>query len=250
MPSKRKIQKKRMKTVVEETTQPEAVEPSINNLPLSVASPIQNQSHVTVPVQPETTVTPTPVTELLPQEPTLIPQPESQSESESQDDTETSKSKKILKLAMITLLVIVLVGLISGGVYTYLKGIKKIENSRTEENTSTSEPTIEVNISPTVTPTPEIKLSSFKVSVLNGEGVPGVAGKVKTILEKAGFSVSNTGNAKDYNFTVTVIQTKKNVSQAVVDTLKKTLSDGYTIKVGDTLEEKEVFDIIVTVGLK
>jgi len=102
-------------------------------------------------------------------------------------------------------------------------------------------PTAKPSPSPTVVP------STYKVSVLNGSGVIGAAGKVKSALEASGFKVTGTGNAASYTFKNTVVQTKATVSSATTDLIKKALKD-YIVEDGDLLPDSSTFDIIVTAG--
>jgi hypothetical protein len=85
------------------------------------------------------------------------------------------------------------------------------------------------------------------VKVLNGNGVPGDATKVKTLLEKAGITVSATGNAKTFGYATTIVYYptgKKAAADQVVTALT-----GYSV----TATENAVadgYDALVVVGAK
>lgn len=90
----------------------------------------------------------------------------------------------------------------------------------------------EVTPTPIVSPTPEAKvdLSQFKISVLNGSGISGEAGRVKSLLETSGFTVKNTANADSYDFTDTEITYSADVSTAWLEKLKTELAKKYVLK--------------------
>lgn len=104
--------------------------------------------------------------------------------------------------------------------------------------------------SPTATSSAEKKeedLNKYTISVLNGGEIKGEALKYKNILEKEGFKVSSTGNAKD-TIKETTIQVKKDVPKTVLDKLTKIIEKDYKVVTGDQLQSKEKFEIIITIG--
>lgn len=119
------------------------------------------------------------------------------------------------------------------------------------EPTVTSAPSI--SIVPTVLPTPiagKVDLSKLKVQVLNGSGKKGEANVVANLLAKAGFKNIDTGNAKKFDYTVTLIESKTGgvVPEELIEALKdyKTgVDDG-----GGKLSADSKYDIIITVGSK
>lgn len=154
-----------------------------------------------------------------------------------------------LRFFVLTFLATLLALALAGGVYVYLTGtkrisIKSIVNSETPEPLASSSPVP----APSATPLANVDLTTFKVSVLNGNGGIGVATAAKTIIEKAGFKVSSIGNADNFNFTDTLIQVKPDVADTVVAMLKNSLSSNYSVKIGDPLSSGDNFDIVVTVG--
>lgn len=141
-----------------------------------------------------------------------------------------------------------LIAFAMGGVYTYISGT----NSQTATPSPTpAEEIIPIEPTPVVSPTPSaspIPLNKYTVSVLNGSGKIGEAGKVKTILEKAGFKVSYTGNAESFDLDETTIQVKDTVTADAVKKLEDSLKSTYEVTVGEALDAKSKYDIIITVG--
>ncbi len=179
--------------------------------------------------------------EVVAKEPELIEEPP---EEKPQKGYST---KAVVLVAVITAL---LVGALAGGIYVYMNGISQLETSEEEtESLPTPTATAAPEATPTASPEGEVDLSEFKVSVLNGSGKIGEATKVKNLLTKAGFTVGSTGNAKTFDFTDTVIETKEDVPQSAIDTIKEALAD-YSLEVGEALTASNSFDIVVTVGSK
>ncbi len=179
--------------------------------------------------------------------------------AESSPLTNTYKEKtNFLSLFLITAAVAFVVALISGGLYVYFSGMEKFNN---EDNVSkeTSELPIDTesvaprtpapsgNPTPTATPNPT-KLATLKVAIYNGSGKIGEAGNAKTLLEKVGFKISVISNANSFDYTDTIIQTKKTVSADAVSVAKNALSQKYQVKLGDSLDSGSQYDIVVTVG--
>lgn len=104
----------------------------------------------------------------------------------------------------------------------------------TSEPLPTESPT--PSLTPTLTPTPTINpvdkttglnRSKLSVTVQNGSGVAGAAGKAADILKGLGYNVSSSGNANNYDYQNVSIQVKAASSQFLA-LLKKDLAS-YTI---------------------
>ncbi len=90
--------------------------------------------------------------------------------------------------------------------------------------------------------------SKIAVSVENGSGIEGAAGKVANFLKNKGYNVSSTSNADSYNYKGITIKAKKSTS-AYLDLLKKDLSEKYTISdTSSDLPQDSTADILVIVG--
>ena len=70
--------------------------------------------------------------------------------------------------------------------------------------------------------------SKLSITVQNGSGTEGVAGKAGNILKDLGYNIVSTGNADNYNYKGITIKVKKDKSD-FLDLLKKDLSKDYTI---------------------
>lgn len=163
---------------------------------------------------------------------------------------ESEKSNK-LTFILVTILVALFVAFLAGGIYVYTTGTKS-EPSSTPTSTFVPEPTEVPDGSPQASASPKSKAdySKYKVSILNGSGKIGEAGRAKALLEKEGFKVSNTANAKTFDFAETVIQTKSNVPEDVVAKIEESLADSYETKTGEELASSDSFDVVITVGSK
>lgn len=138
---------------------------------------------------------------------------------------------------------IFILGSILGGIIFYQKGIGK---SPTE--TPSPQPTIEAVATPTPTPMAKADLAKYSINVENGSGIPGAAGTAKDVLTTAGFKVTATGNADNYNYTNTIIQTKSSVPPAFVSQLTQTLSTTYVMGQATTLPDSSTVEVVVIVG--
>ena len=104
---------------------------------------------------------------------------------------------------------------------------------------------------PAPMPSPEaedVDLTEFTVRVLNGTGTAGEAGKVKALLEEAGFEDIKTGNAPSEDNTVTTVSTKADVPAGAVKAVENALKGVFTTEAGDALDEDSDYDIVVTTG--
>ncbi len=155
-----------------------------------------------------------------------------------------------LKVFLITFFATLLALVLVGGIYVYVTGTQKAGTEPTPVPTETAAPGPTELPMASSTPVAKVDLSSYKVSVLNGNGGIGVAGTARAIIEKAGFKVTYIGNADNFSFTDTLIQVKAGVSGDVVKLLKDSLVTTYSVEVGDTLDSQSSYDIVVTVGSK
>lgn len=121
---------------------------------------------------------------------------------------------------------IFLLGALLGGIYFYQKNVSS-------DVPPSPSPTLTVvtqgSNSPTATPAATVDLTKYAINVMNGSGIVGEAGKVKTLVEGAGFKVSATGNASSYDYTKTVIKAKADVPADFLAKLSTTLSKNYVL---------------------
>jgi len=101
---------------------------------------------------------------------------------------------------------------------------------------------------PTPTPTPEIKREDLSVKILNGSGVRGKAGLVKSFLQDLGYENILTANADAFDYDVTVIKTKKG-TKAIKDIVAKDIASELEGNAKfETLDTNDVADVIIIVG--
>ncbi|MCX8008747.1 MAG: LytR C-terminal domain-containing protein, partial [Patescibacteria group bacterium] len=158
-------------------------------------------------------------------------------------------------LWMITMIAIA-VG-VSGGLILFTSrsenAIMKFPSGNPKINTSSPIPTPTVQISPTALPSPTVKSVSkknIKIQVQNGGGVVGAGSKMKSFLEKKGYTVVEVGNAATYTYEETEIIVKASKA-SIRDMVEEDLAEDYTIgKVETTLSESAPYDVRVIVGKK
>jgi len=138
---------------------------------------------------------------------------------------------------------IFLLGAILGGIVFYQKGV----NNGQEETPS---PTAISTMSPTpsASPSASIDLTKYTISIFNGSGISGEAGRAKTLLTTAGFKVGSTANAATYDYTKTIIKAKSTVDAAFISELSNTLAKNYIIDTPLTLAASSGANVQVVVG--
>ncbi len=140
---------------------------------------------------------------------------------------------------------VLLLGALLGGVYFYQKQL-----NANPTPTPSPEATIEDNSTPgpSASPSAKLDLTKYPINVQNGSGIPGTAGSVKDTLTKAGFKVSSTGNADNYDYTDTIIKVKSDVPAEFVTKLTTTLSGVYSVAKAQTLPDSSKDEVVVIVG--
>ena len=73
--------------------------------------------------------------------------------------------------------------------------------------------------------------ANVRVEVLNGSGVPRIAGQTAAALTGRGFRVTGTGQAPNFSYTTSVIEYSSAADMAAVNTLKQELKDVTTLRV-------------------
>lgn len=111
---------------------------------------------------------------------------------------------------------------------------------------------VKLSPAPSVTPQPTkvIDLTKYEIEILNGGGVSGEAGRQKTSLETAGFTISSIGNADNSDYTDTIIQTKKEVDEDFIKKLKDVLNSSFTVGEIESLSEDASVPVVVIIGTK
>lgn len=170
-----------------------------------------------------------------------------------------SVKKKRSWVFPIVLLVIFILGLGCGIFYFFFINKDGSFPFWPANKTTVERKTPAVSISPTgleSEPTPKeasksaINLAEYTIALRNGSGISGEAGKVKALLEKAGFIVGSVGNASKYDYEETVIEVSKGVKKAFVDKLISILSKSYVVASDTSTLDGATEDAIVIVGSK
>jgi hypothetical protein len=139
---------------------------------------------------------------------------------------------------------IFILGAILGGIFFYQKGVNQGQTATPspEPTASTSSPT------PSASPAATLDLTKYSVAILNGSGIAGEAGKVKTLITDAGFKAGSTGNAATYDYTKTIIKAKSTVEKAFIAKLSEALAKSYVVGDSQTLSASSTVDVQVIVG--
>ena len=143
----------------------------------------------------------------------------------------------------VIIVIIFLIMLTTSGLLVYNKNILP-----KKKPTPTSTPIQVLSPTPLATPTTEIDLSLYTITILNGTGRENEATKLETILQDGGFNVVKTGNADNFNYEKTQLRFKEKVPDEAELPLDKTLKTLYDLSIGTKLEEEYDSDILIIVG--
>ncbi len=107
----------------------------------------------------------------------------------------------------------------------------------------------EVTPEPTEPTIEEVDKGSLTVSVLNGTGTAGQAGKVKSIMEELGYNSISTGNADSTNNSKTTVSFSEKVSKLRSDEIVKALEKTFS-SVTRATDDSITNDILVVTGVE
>lgn len=114
---------------------------------------------------------------------------------------------------------------------------------------TSSETTEQTNTAKTATTdSTAIDKKSFKIQILNGNGITSSASVIKKTLENAGFTIANTGNAKSFSYSQTYIYFKTGKDQGAE--LVKSALTGRSIVTENSDTIAKTYDIVIVVGKK
>jgi len=162
----------------------------------------------------------------------------------------TSNKKRLVTIFFVVLLLLI-AGL--GALYLLGSSAKHTANPTNPISTQTASTPTPAAVTPTQpSATPSAALSptssptAMSVSVLNGSGTPGAAGKIADALKNAGFTRVTTGNATVFTYTgLTVyVKDKANLSMVQKDIASLDPSAKVTASVDPTISS----DVEVIVG--
>ena len=141
---------------------------------------------------------------------------------------------------------VLIVGIIAVGGFMYYQSVQeKLANPPADTQVAVSDK----EEKPTPTPEKSMKPGDYSIQVQNGSGIVGQAGVVQELLEENEYKVESTDNADNYDYEETVIQAKKDVSEAWLGDIKKVLKKKYdvTTKVEELSEDADT-DVVIIVG--
>lgn len=160
--------------------------------------------------------------------------------------TEISVSGKRKRPRVFLWAAVVVVAALTTGVGLILFSGKQPANLAVFPAKATPTPTPAPTAAPT--PVPDLKREDITVQVLNGGGVAGAAGKMKTFLTDKGYQVTDLGNTDEYSYKDTEILVKPSKSQAL-SLLQSDLKSDYTLGTASaTLPDDVSYDARVIVG--
>ncbi|HUC94702.1 MAG TPA: LytR C-terminal domain-containing protein [Candidatus Saccharimonadales bacterium] len=169
--------------------------------------------------------------------------------TEPEKEPRPNKRKKSCAIALwIIIPGIFFLGAILGGIVFYQRGVNRgeVDVAATPTPSVTTLPVS--STTPSSTPTPTISLSKYSITVFNGSGIPGEAGKAKTLLTTAGFNVGSTSNAATYDYTKTLIKAKSTIEPAFVSALSAALGKTYVVDTPQTLASSSADTVQVVIG--
>jgi len=154
-------------------------------------------------------------------------------------------NKRFIYLVL-AVLVIILVGIL----YKMFGGsVKTNINPKSAVVTQVPKETKTPTVTPTSAPTAKTPdKSKLSITIENGSGEDGVAGKGSDFLKGLGYNVTGTGNADNYDYIGVTIKVKLSASSYLA-LLKKDLSQNYTVSASSSdLDDSFSSDALVIIG--
>ena len=176
---------------------------------------------------------------------------------ESDDAEDSGERKKLFMMVGALIFLMIVAGLL---IYTKNKDKKAVSEDETKAETATvpvkeasPEPVLPDDVAAPDEATPEselnVNLNDYKILIQNGAGIAGAAGNGKALLEKAGFSDIDVGNADHFGYEKTEITYKEGIPQKVFDIVKDTVGLEYAVEFPiATIDPDDKYDVIVTIG--
>ena len=152
---------------------------------------------------------------------------------------EATQSNKSLIIAIVTVLIIAIIGL---AVYI----IRQNSVAEKAKQQTQTKPVLKVVTIPTATPTPDPQ--RYTIKVLNGSGTPGKAQKIRDMLTEKGFKVLETDNADKSTYEKTEIRSKGDVSPSFLNMLQPTFSSPSAVLSTIEVAPEDKTDVTVIVG--
>lgn len=142
-----------------------------------------------------------------------------------------------------------IIGIITTALFMYYYDLQ----TRKAEQSLQVTPTVTALPTPTKTATDSASLVTdmalYDITVLNGSGKGGEAGKLEKKLKSEGFAVFEIGNADKSDYTKTIIKAKNKVPGTFLEKLKSFLKTQFELEEKiETLAESEKTEVVIIVG--
>lgn len=168
-----------------------------------------------------------------------------------------SKKKSLVKVGAVAGVLFLVGAVLFGRSYLNKKPQDNVMAQKPEENTAVLSQNsgvgdtgagTEVKEDSKEVPAEDLNKEDLSIMVENGADIAGVAGRTKTRLEEAGYTIYDIGNADETGNEETILKFKKdNVKYA--EMLKEDMKDVYLdLVVKEDLEESAEYDVLIVVG--
>lgn len=95
----------------------------------------------------------------------------------------------------------------------------------------------------------DVDFTLFNIQVLNGTGVPGLAGSTRGSLEDIGFEDIDVGNADKQDYKETQVIYKEGVPKNIIDDIVEKLNETFDKVVSEVSQESINYDVVITTGV-
>ncbi|KKT73896.1 MAG: hypothetical protein UW69_C0054G0001 [Microgenomates group bacterium GW2011_GWA2_44_7] len=170
----------------------------------------------------------------------VIPENTAPQSLEVQEVTNVPSSGRKWLWIIVGLVVLLIIG---GGIYTYVKSMKSAGGAATPTPSQTTPVS-----TPTSSPSAQLNRTDVKIQVLNGTSVIGLAARAKAYLLGLGYEEVAVGNAKDNDLSETTIAIKED-KEEFLDLLTQDIGAKYPLaKESETLDSSSPYDAVITLG--
>lgn len=156
-------------------------------------------------------------------------------------EASTPEEKRGFNFAGLFIFLLVLI-LLGGGIWFMFFRDNSTETTAEESPTPIVEETV------IETPTSVgLNKESVKIQILNGSGIPGLAGKLQAELESAGYTGIETGNADSYTYKTTLVAFDDSISEGVNSDITNILEKLYG-SLDTKTNSSTKYNIVITIG--
>lgn len=191
-------------------------------------------------------------TKVEPETPSVAPSPVKDDEKQEEvevaevkvEETSSSTIKNLIPAS-----IGFIIGIITTSLFMYYYDLQV----RKAEQSLNATPTVTVMPTPTQVASDSASLikdlALYDITVLNGSGKGGEAGKLEKKLKSEGFAVLETGNADKSDYKKTIIKAKNKVPVSFLEKLKSYLETQFDLEEKvETLADSEKTEVVIIVG--